>query len=137
MSHGYDIFTREGKTLLYVSGKNERELFSHALLGLAAFLRPDVAPTYRKRVKVRAHLHAPTLSLLLQKFLSHVLFENEMHDTVFSAMDIIVLSPEEIECELTGVLVDHTEEHIEDIVLGSKGIERFPDHWEAECILES
>jgi SHS2 domain-containing protein len=123
MNQGYDIFEQKGKTIVRAWGKTENELFSHALLGLAALIRPDVAPN-TKTVTVRAHIHGDSFSDTLSKFLSHVLFENEMHQAVFSAMDVIILAPLEIECELVGREVEHYEEDIEGVTLLGNGITR-------------
>lgn len=130
---GYDIFEKNGETVVRAWGKTERELFSHSLLGLAALLRPDIAPK-TKTARVRAHVHGGTLSDMLSKFLSHVLFENEMHNAVFSAFDVIHFSPNEIECELIGKEVDHLEEEISAISFIGKGVERVNDRWEVEFV---
>ncbi|MBI2054727.1 MAG: archease [Candidatus Sungbacteria bacterium] len=133
----YDIFGKDGVTRVRVWGSSERELFGNALLGLAALLRPDVAPENRKTVRVRAHTHGKNLSDLLGEFLDNVIFENEMHNAVFSAMDIIHFSDKEIECELIGKHIDHVEEEIHAVALVGSGIQRTKlHHWEAEFVPE-
>lgn len=117
-------------------GLSERELFQNALLGLAALIRPDVAPESRKTLRVRAHVHGKNLSELLEKFLDSVIFENEMHDAVFSGMDIVHFSDREIECELVGKHIDHTEEEIQGVKLAGERIQRLKTQWEAEFVPE-
>ncbi|MBI3627788.1 MAG: archease [Candidatus Sungbacteria bacterium] len=134
MTHLHDIFERGGITHIRVIGETERELFQNALLGLAALVRPDVAPIQGTTVKVRAHVHGGTWTETLEKFLLHVIFENEMHNAVFSAMHIIHLSPQEIECELIGKTVEQVEEDILHVGIGAKGIERIGDYLEVEFV---
>lgn len=129
----YDIFEKNGETVVRVWAATERELFSHALLGLAAVIRPDVSPKGH-RISVRAHTHGDGISEMLLKFMEHVLFENEMHNAVFSGMEIIHFSPNEIECELIGKEVDHLEEEVGAISLVGKGVERVDDRWEVEFV---
>lgn len=131
MREGYDIFEKNGETVVRAWGKTEQDLFSHALLGLAVLIRPEVSPK-GKTVHVRAHIHGDGLSETLSHFLTHVLFENEMHSAVFSALDSIHFSPNEIECELTGKEVDHVEEEISAISFIGEGAERVNDRWEVE-----
>lgn len=134
MKDGYDIFEKNGETTVRAWGNTERELFSHSLLGIAAMIRPDVS-LKRKTVHVRAHIHGDGLSETLSNFLSHVLFENEMHNAVFSALDVIHFSPSEIECELIGKEVDHVEEEVSAISLVGKGVERrVSGRWEVEFV---
>lgn len=129
MREGYDIFEKGGEIVVRAWGNTEQDLFSHALLALAALIRPDVSPK-GKMVRVRAHIHGDGISETLSKFLAHVLFENEMHSAVFSAIDIIYFSPNEIECELTGKETDHVEEEIGGISLLGSGVEHNAGKWD-------
>jgi|SRR3989338_3673482 len=132
MKDGYDI--REGAKgfRLRVWGRDERELFSRALLGLAAVMRPDVAPSGGKTVKVRAHVRGNNWAETLLNFLKHTAFECEMQGAVFSAMDIIELGPNEIECELVGKAAERFEEEIDHIHFLSGGILKTPERLEVE-----
>lgn len=116
MNNGYDIFEERGISVIRAWGDTDRELFGHALAGLAAFLRPDAA--YRpKTMNVRAHVHGGTLSETLKNFLNLAVFESDMHGAVFPALDIIAFSNHEIECEMSGLAVEHFEEEVKEVVL--------------------
>ncbi|MBI2096845.1 MAG: archease [Candidatus Sungbacteria bacterium] len=132
MRDGYDIFERDEITHIRAWGTTERELFQRALLGLAVFVRPDVAPEKGRGVHIRAHIHGENFSDTLERFLSHVLYESEMHDAVFPAMHVIHLTSQEIECELVGKKIDHREEEAEGVKLTSGGIEKRDGQWEVE-----
>ncbi len=132
MKDGYDITEGARGFRLRVWGRDERELFSHALLGLAAVMRPDVAPLGGKTVKVRTHVRGENWLDTLIRFLQHAAFECEMHGAVFSAMDIIELGPHEIECELIGKAVERFEEEIDHIHGFGDGIQKTPERLEVE-----
>ena len=136
MKQNYDIFEGGGITHVRVWGSTERELFQNALLGLTALVRPDIVPEGRKTVRVRTHIHGTNLSDLLEKLLDHVIFENEMHNGVFSGMDIVHFSDKEIECELVGKHIDHVEEEMHGVAITGKGIQRLKTRWEVEFVPE-
>ena len=136
MKDGYDIFERGGATCLRVWGRDEKDLFSRALLGLAAVVRPDVSPPGGEETRIRVHVHGEDLGETLERFLSQVVFENEMHDAVFSAMDIIFFSHQEIECELIGRKIEHTEEHVLNLHVGRHGIERKDGQYQTEIVCD-
>ena len=115
MKDCYDIIERDGKIEARVWALTERELFSRALLALAAVFRPDAAHMAGEAVNVRAHVHGENFLDTLERFLSRVLFETEMHRAIFSAMHIIHLASDEIECELVGKKTNHLEEEIEEL----------------------
>lgn len=133
MRDGYDILEKEKEFFVRVWGGTERELFSRALLGLAAVMRPDLA-SGGKLVSLRLYAHGENLRALLQKFLSQVIFESEMHNAIFSAMNVIELTLEEIECELIGKGAEHFEEEV--IGIEPLRLERLDGgRWEAEFVL--
>ena len=136
MKDGYDVFTKDDGAHVRVWGSTERELFSRALLGLAAVLRPDIAPERGKTVRIRAHVHGKDLSDTLERFLAHVVFESDMHDAVFSAADFIVVSEKEVECELIGKEVEHKEEEIIHVFLDRPPAHGLDRRWEAEFVCE-
>lgn len=118
-------------------GSNERELFSRSLLALAGVLRPDVLSLHAPDMTLRILVSGNGPADLLQKFLSRVLFESEMQDSVFPAMHIIECAPEEIDCELIGKAVDHFEEEMENARIVVTDMKRpSPSRWEAEFILK-
>ena len=132
MKDGYDITEGVRGFRLRVWGRDERELFSRALLGLAAVMRPDVAPSSGKAGRVRVHIRGDNWAETLLNFLRHAAFECEMQGAVFSAMDIIELGPNEIECELVGKTVERFEEEIDHIHCLSEGIRKTPERLEVE-----
>ena len=136
MKDGYDVFTKDDGAHVRVWGSTERELFSRALLGLAAVLRPDIAPQGGKTVRIRTHIHGKDLPDTLERFLAHVIFESDMHDAVFSAADFIVVSEKEVECELIGKEVEHKEEEVMHVFIARPGIRNASGQVEVEFICE-
>lgn len=137
MKDSYDIFEKDDGTHIRVWGKTERDFFSHALLGLAAVMRPDVALGGDKTVRIRAHVHGKDSADTLERFLAHVVFESDMHSAVFSAADFIVVSEHEVECELIGKLVEHKEEEVIRVFLSRPPARGDTGNIEAELVCDT
>jgi SHS2 domain-containing protein len=119
---GYDIHVRSDDIQARVWGKEEKDIFERALVALAAAHRPDVTPNNNKTVTIRIHIHASDPTNLLERFLSHVIYEGEMHSALFSAMHVARLTTNEIEAELIGKEIDHKEEEIIAVTVSKPGI---------------
>ncbi|MBI4134715.1 MAG: archease [Candidatus Sungbacteria bacterium] len=130
MRDGYDIVERSGETRVRAWGRNERELFQRALLGLSLVLRPDTGSKNEAKVSVLLRIQGEGLSDVLSRFLSAALFEADMRNAVFSALHIVHFSPEEIECELLGRTVEDFEETVGACILHE--VTRTQNGWEAE-----
>lgn len=136
MKDGYDVYAKDDHIHVRVWGKDARELFSRALLGLAAVSRPDIAPQGGKTVRIRAHVHGKDMADTLERFLAHIVFESDMHDAVFSAADFIVVSEKEVECELIGKTVEHKEEEIVHVFITEPSAQAVDSRLEVKFVCE-
>lgn len=131
MRDGYDLSERDGVTHVRAWGADEKELISKSLMGVAQAMRPGSVSG--KTVRCRVRVAGAVFSETLKKFLDTAAFEGEMKNAIFSAVDFVHVSPEEIEGELIGSRVTHREEELSHIEIVS--VDRNARGWEAESKL--
>lgn len=122
MKDGYSLHEQNGMVHAHVRGTDEKDIFHRGLLALASIMRPDVSPEMNETVQVPVRLIADNQKELFEKFLAHVVFESDMHNAVFSGMNLVRLTKNEIECELIGKEVDHIEEEVAHLAVAHPGI---------------
>lgn len=136
-SKKYELLDDPHAIRLTVCGDSLKELFQHALGGMSAYLKPEVAGvkpkefTEKHPIKVRA----VDISSLLVEFLSTVIAESDMHNKIFARVRFRKFGENFLEGELRGRHVDEFDKEIQAVSYQDVDIKKNPQTGQFETTL--
>lgn len=114
MEKGFEILPHTADMRLRVSGNVLEDLFRNALRGVASYMKPEVLERGEKELReVREiNVEAVDINSLLIEFLSEVIAESDIHNTVFPSVSFRKFGENFLEGTLAGMKVDGFEKDI-------------------------
>ena len=107
----YEILEHVSDLKIRTFGKNKKELFENALVGMRAVLRPQVQSP-KSKVQNKIKVSSLDLNALLVDFLSEVLYLSQVNKEVYDDIKFSKFSDTELEGELFGNKVESFGEDI-------------------------
>jgi SHS2 domain-containing protein len=111
----YKILPHTADLRLKIFGKTEEELFSNALLGLAAVIKKDAEKLAKRKpaggyekIVIEGHNREE----LLISFLNEVLVQANINKKIYIWVKFLKLSPYILEAHIFGTSVDHFDEDV-------------------------
>ncbi len=112
----YEILPRNGECALRVNGKNLKELFGAALLGMSKMMK-EVEDDEMNGASIEKNLtmSAPESTLLLIDFLSKVLSDSYEHDILYTKVKFERLDEISLKAKLYAMNVDFFDQELRGI----------------------
>lgn len=110
--HQIEVIPDTGDVCLRVWGKTMREVFRASLRGVASYLKPDFSRASGARVQHPIAIEAVDINSLLVEFLSEVVAQTDIHNTVFTQATFRAFGENFLEGELAGTAVEGFERGI-------------------------
>lgn len=115
-------------------GKNKKELFLNALLGMQEVLRPK---TKKEKVKRKIKIKSLDLNSLLVDFLAEINYLNEINKEVYQDIKFIKFSNTQLEGEISGQKVERFGLVIKGVTYHGLNIHQRKDQiWEATILFD-
>lgn len=119
-----------------VQGKTLEGLFRDALKGMGNILKDDFCKqTHQVNRKVMVEIKASDNTNLLIDFLSQVLTQSHIENTVFWDVEIIELSEFKIRAKLSGTQVDRYDEDIKAVTYHEANVKQNKKGFWETCII--
>jgi SHS2 domain-containing protein len=96
----FQILEHRADLKLRIFGKNKKELFGNALIGMENALRAEIKESKPKKRKIK--VKSLDLETLLVDFLSEILYLNQTKREIFEKINFKKFSDTEIEAEIFG-----------------------------------
>lgn len=131
----YEILEHRADFKIKVLGKDKKELFLNALLGMISGLRPEIRSTKSgiRNIKVES----PDLNALLVDFLSEVLYLIQTNREIYESMKFNKFTDTEIEAEFSGQKVVSFGEDIKAVTYHGLDIHQKKDKtWEVTVLFD-
>ena len=108
----YEILEHRGDFKIRVFGKDKKELFLNALLGMNAGFRPEICSCLLPGSKHIRKIKSLDLNALLVDFLSEILYLIQTNKEIYNDVKFIKFIDTELEVELSGQKVESFGEDI-------------------------
>lgn len=133
----FELFSDRADVKMKVSGKTLQGLFKDALRGVAFYLKPETLKLKRKdlKEKQKIKIQAADINSLLVEFLSKIIAQADIVNTVFVDMSLENFGENFLEGELAGVKVDALEQDIKAVSYEEVDIKKSPTSGRYETIL--
>ncbi len=138
VKNGFEIIYRAGDVRMRVWGKTIKDLFRHALNGMASYLKPEVFALVRKEgaaVKQKIKVEAVDLNSLLIEFLSGVIADADVHNAIFTSVTFKKFGENFLEGVINGARVDGFDKDIKAISYQEVNVRKNQDTGMYETIL--
>ncbi len=131
----YEILDHRADLKIKVFGRDKKELFLNALLGMTSGLRPTKLKTKSEKRKIK--ISSSDLDALLVDFLSEALYLIQTNKEVYDDIKFKKFSNTEIEAELLGQKVKSFGEDIKAVTYHDLDIRQKKDKtWEATILFD-
>lgn len=131
----FKILEHKADLKIRVFGRNKKELFKNALIGMSSGLRPKVK-TQKSKVKT-IKIQSPDLNALLVDFLSEVLYLTQVNKEIYNTAKFKKFSTQKIEAEISGKKVERFGEDIKAVTHHNLDIHQREDgSWEATILFD-
>jgi len=137
----FEILEHKADLKIRAFGKDKRELFMNALLGMEAGLRPEIrnpkVPLIHTAEIRKIKIKSPDLGALLVDFLSEVLYLVQINKEIYNEVKFKKFTDTEIEAELFGQKVERFGEDIKAVTYHDLHIYQKNDKaWEAVILFD-
>lgn len=131
----FEILEHKADLKIRVFGRDKKELFKNALIGMSSGLRPKVK-TQKSKVKT-IKIQSPDLNALLVDFLSEVLYLTQVNKEIYNTAKFKKFSTQKIEAEISGKKAERFEEDIKAVTYHNLDIHQREDgSWEATILFD-
>lgn len=126
MSKRFEILEEDGIVRMKVTGGTPEELFSHALAGMASFLKAETIYLKKSELKEWQKIRVESLDMtsLLIEFLSKVLGESDSKGVVYSVASFDKFGENFLEGKIFGVKSSSIEKEINAVSFEDVDIKR-------------
>jgi SHS2 domain-containing protein len=136
---GFEILSHTADIRMKVWGNTLKELFRNAVRGVAWFLRSDLEELAKSKekssVRHMINVEAVDLNSLLIEFLSEVIAQSDIHNSVFLDAAFKKFGENFLEGRLTGLKVDGFEKDIKAVSYHEVDIKKNPERGTYETML--
>jgi len=136
---GFEILPHTADIRMKVWGNTLKELFRNAVRGVAWFLRPDFEELAKSKEKSSIRhtikVEAVDLNSLLIEFLSEVIAQSDIYNSVFLDAAFKKFGENFLEGRLTGLKVDGFEKDIKAVSYHEVDIKKNPERGTYETML--
>ena len=129
----YEILEHRADLKIRAFGKNKKELFLNALLGMNAGLEPE--KDKKQNVKRRISIKSLDLSALLVDFLNEALYLIQVHKEIYNKIKFIKFSDNELKGELIGQKVERFGKDIKAVTYHDLDIHH-NENWEGTVLFD-
>jgi len=131
----YKILPHIADVKIQAFGKTKKELFSNALKGMIAVLRPEIQETDKRQRKIG--VASADLNSLLADFLSETLYLIQTNKEVYDEVKFANFSDTKLEGELSGKSVARFGEDIKGVTYHDLKVKKNEDGiWEATVLFD-
>lgn len=132
----YKILNHQADLKIKFFGKDKKEFFESAMIGMQSFLRPKTAKE-KKKSKRKIRIRSADIESLLVDFLSEVNYLNEVNGEVYKGLKFNKFSDTELEGELSGEKVKSFGFVIKGVTYHNLDIRQKEDKiWEATVVFD-
>lgn len=129
----YEALPHRADLKIKVHGRNKKELFSNALLGMAESMKTESGDkAIRRNIKIKSI----DFNALLVDFLSEALYLSQVNKEIYFQVNFSEFSDTEIKAELAGRKVKFFGEDIKAVTHHGLTIKEKNGHWEAEILFD-
>jgi len=101
----FEILEHKADLKIRVFGKDKKELFGNAMIGMQQALGPEIK-NRKSKIKKKIKIKSNDLTSLLVDFLSEINYLNEVNKEVYSDIKFTKFSSTELEGEISGNKVE-------------------------------
>jgi len=101
----FEILEHKADLKIRAFGKDKKELFENAMIGMQSALRPKIKDK-KLKIKKKIKIRSDDLSLLLVDFLSEINYLNEINKEVYNKIKFTKFSDTELDGEISGNKVE-------------------------------
>ncbi len=131
----YEILEHKADLKIMVFGRNKKELFENAMLGMISGLRPKIKNQRAKTKKIK--IKSLDLESLLVDFLSEVLYLSQVNREIYDIIKFKKISDTELEAELIGQKVERFGEDIKAVTYYGLDVQQKENKtWEATVLFD-
>ena len=132
----FEILEHKADLKIRAFGKDKKELFENAMIGMQSALRPKIKDK-KLKIKKKIKIRSDDLSLLLVDFLSEINYLNEIDKEIYNNIKFKKFSDTELEGELFGQKVERFGEDIKAVTYHDLKVEEGKDKaWEAIVLFD-
>ena len=130
----YEVLEHTADLKIRVFGKDKKELFRNALLGMQKALRPRIR---EKRTETTIEIKSEKLDLLLVDFLSEINYLNEVNQEIYQSIRFRELTNSKIQADLFGKKVQRFGMQIKGVTFHDLNVHQKEDKsWEATILFD-
>jgi len=130
----FEILEHTADLKIKAFGKDKKELFENAMLGMQKILRPKIK---NKKVETKIKIEAEDLPALLVDFLSEINYLNEVNQEIFEKTKFEKFSDRKIEARVFGRKVDRFGLQIKGVTFHDLDVHQREDGiWEATILFD-
>lgn len=133
----YRILSHTADLRLEVYGKTLEELFKNAAEALAEILFGEKIPLSHEKAPVeKITIHSTNQNALLVDFLNEILAKSQIKKIAYKVHKVIKLEDNEIETEISGMLVEKFKEDVKAITYHEADIKKEGKIWKTKLIMD-
>ena len=132
----YEILEHRADLKIRVFGKDKKELFINALLGMSEGMKAEISKP-EKKVKRKIEIKSLDLPALLVDFLSEALYLSQINKEAYFSVEFRKITDTEIEGQLIGQRVERFGEDIKAVTYHNLEIKETKDkNWEGTILFD-
>lgn len=139
----YEILPHTADLKIRAFGRDQKELFAHALKGMSSVILPELEEPENTANQKTAHetthdidVVSSDMTTLLIDFLSQALSASHAYKSVFREVKFKKLSETELKATLKGQQVDHFDKNIKAVTYHKAQVEKEPTGFMATIIYD-
>ncbi len=133
----YEILEHPGDIKIRIFGKDDKELFANAALGMTSYIygqkitEDRQGPVFFETAEIRS----PDKEALLVDWLSEILYRSETNKRAYTDYEILDIKETDLKAKI-GSIEAKAIEDIKAVTYSGLKIEKEKDHWEAEVVFD-
>jgi SHS2 domain-containing protein len=130
----YEILDHTADLKIRAYGASLEELFNNILIAIAEAIKPEILDSkfLAKEIKIQS----PNLENLLIDFLSEVIYQSDLNDSVYTKAEFKKLTEKEIEGKIFGQKIRKVESEIKAVTWHDLEIKKENNLWQATIVFD-